>query len=89
MDNDHKDESSQENFSLKAQFSERLNLLLRRKGLTQAELSRLTGEGASKINEYSKGRILPSAMTAIALAEALDVSVPFLMLGRAGTADAA
>ena len=89
MDNDHKNEPGQENFSLKAQFSERLNFLLRRKSLTQAELSRLTGEGASKINEYSKGRILPSAMTAIALAEALDVSVPFLMLGRAGTADAA
>ncbi|MDI7773757.1 LexA family transcriptional regulator [Asticcacaulis sp. EMRT-3] len=57
--------------------------------MSQAELSRLTGEGASKINEYSKGRILPSAITAIALAEALDVSVPYLMLGRAGVPDAA
>lgn len=89
MDNNQKDEFGQENFSLKAQFADRLNLLLRNKGLTQAELSRLAGEGASKINEYSKGRILPSAVTAIALAEALDVSVPFLMLGRAGVADAA
>jgi transcriptional regulator with XRE-family HTH domain len=89
MDNGQKDESGQDNFSLKAQFSERFNLLLRSKGLTQAELSRMTAEGASKINEYSKGRILPSALTAIALAEALDVSVPYLMLGRAGVADAA
>lgn len=63
--------------------------MLRHKGLSQAELSRMTGEGSSKINEYSKGRILPSAMTAIALAEALDVSVPYLMLGRAGIPDSA
>lgn len=72
----------QDRDQIKSDFSDRLNTLLREKGLSQRDLSRLTGERPSKINEYCRGNSMPAADTAVTIAEALQVSVPFLILGK-------
>ncbi|EGF92461.1 HTH-type transcriptional regulator prtR [Asticcacaulis biprosthecium C19] len=51
-------------------------------GLSQADLARITGEPRAKISAYANGERFPQADTAIAIADALGVSVPYLILGR-------
>lgn len=73
---------TQDESALRGEFSSRLEDLLREKSLSQADLCRLTGESTSTISGYVRGLRMPSAATAIAIADALGVTVPYLILGR-------
>ena len=66
----------------KKAFGERLSSLLRDKSFSQADMVRITGESKSSISSYCKGDRTPQANTALALADALDTTVDYLILGR-------
>ncbi len=59
-------------------LADRLRQALTEKGLTQAELSRMTGISDSKINCYLSGRYNPRTETCLKLANALGVTVSWL-----------
>ena len=82
MDNETDITDSQARERLKLEFAERLNRLLKEKSLSQRDLARLTNEKPSKISEYCRANAIPAADTAVSIADALDVSVPFLIFGR-------
>lgn len=56
-------------------FSESLNRLLQEKGIRKAQLSRMTGISDSNISDYASGKKVPSLTNAIAMADALAVSL--------------
>ena len=56
-------------------FSESLNRLLQEKGIRTAQLSRMTGISDSNISDYASGKKVPSLTNAIAMADALAVSL--------------
>ena len=62
-------------------FSERLKLARKRSGLSLRALSsRIGGRvSAQAIGKYERGEMMPSSTVAIALAEALDVSMSYLL----------
>jgi phage repressor protein C with HTH and peptisase S24 domain len=74
---------SKDQKGLKVLFGERLSSTLRDKGLSQADLSRLSGEARSKISAYATGEKMPSVETAITISRALGMSVEQLILGAA------
>jgi transcriptional regulator with XRE-family HTH domain len=82
QDNNSTIQDSKDEKGLKSDFSDRFASLLREKSLSQSDLIRLTGEHRSKISAYIAGERLPSVETAIALADALGVTVPHLIYGR-------
>jgi len=82
MDTNSEQTISQADADLKNEFSGRLIHFLRENGLSQKDLSQLSGESTSKINAYCNGKALPAVTAAIAIAESLGVSVPELILGR-------
>ena len=81
---DNQDElsDSQDDISLLSAFSGRLIELLGKNKLSQIALSSRSGVAKSKISEYCTGKRLPAVESAIAIADALDVTVPFLIYGR-------
>ena len=60
-------------------FSERLRATRQQKNLDQTELAEITGIPATSISHFETKRRRPSAGTLYALAEALDVSMDFLV----------
>lgn len=62
-----------------AKFSERLKQGMKEKGLKAAELSRLSGVSESMISSYRAGRFEAAQTNLQKIAEALDVSIPWLM----------
>ena len=56
-------------------FSESLNRLLQERGIRKAQLSRMTGISDSNISDYASGKKVPSLTNAIAMADALAVSL--------------
>ena len=62
-------------------FSERLKLARRRSGLSLRELSSAMGGivSAQAIGKYERGEMMPSSTVAIALADALEVSLSYLL----------
>ena len=62
-------------------FSERLKLARKRSGLSLRALSsRIGGRvSAQAIGKYERGEMMPSSTVAIALAEALDVTMSYLL----------
>ncbi len=62
-------------------FGPRLTEARERLGLSKSELARRIGTRHVAIVEFEKGRKFPSVDTLVALADALDVSIAFL-LGR-------
>lgn len=60
-------------------FSERLKQGLKEKGLKAADLSRMSGVSESIISNYRAGRFEASQVNLQKIAEAMDVSIPWLM----------
>ena len=61
------------------EFARRLRKKIAMKGITQANISRLTGIGQPLLSFYTQGKSLPSAQKVSALAKALDCSVTDLI----------
>lgn len=57
------------------EFARRLRKKIAMKGITQANISRLTGIGQPLLSFYTQGKSLPSAQKVSALAKALNCSV--------------
>lgn len=55
-------------------FAGELRAARARKGITQQELSGMTGVTAKSISFYETGEALPNAKTLVALADALDTT---------------
>lgn len=62
-----------------ASFKERLELALSRQNMTAAELHRKTGIGEGAISQYRKGAYKASQLNLEKIAQALNVSIPWLM----------
>ncbi|MDE5721975.1 MAG: helix-turn-helix domain-containing protein [Clostridia bacterium] len=60
-------------------FSERLKELRSEKGISQMELSKLTGISQSSIGRWELGRSEPTASSLIKLAEFFGESVEYLL----------
>ena len=63
-------------------LGERIALLRRTKGLSQAELASRLGISASAMGMYEQSRREPSIQTVVALARELEVSTDFLLTGK-------
>ena len=68
--------------SFAAAFGARLRSLRDQRGWTQANLAEAVGAYASQISKYESGEVMPEGETLAALADALDVSLDELVLGR-------
>lgn len=64
-------------------FAESLKRIISDKHLRQADLCRMTGIQTSLMSEYLGGKKSPTIGNAIAIADALDVSLDFLVGKRA------
>ena len=53
----------------------RLKQLLAQRGMSQIELSEITGKAESKISDYAKNKVLMSLSTAAIIAQALNCSI--------------
>ncbi len=60
-------------------FSERLSLCMEQRGLNGAELSALSGVTAATISRYLNGLRQPTVQNLVLLADALCVSVDYLL----------
>lgn len=69
-------------------LGERIALLRRSRGLSQAELARRLKISASAMGMYEQGRREPSVQTLVLLSRELQVSTDFLLTGQAPLADA-
>jgi transcriptional regulator with XRE-family HTH domain len=63
-------------------FSERLNFILKSRGITQADLADSCGIAAARISDWKREKTLPPTETAIKIAGRLDVSLDFLLTGE-------
>ena len=63
-------------------LGERIALLRRTRGLSQAELARRLKISASAMGMYEQGRREPSGQTLVALARELEVTTDFLLTGQ-------
>lgn len=59
--------------------TQRLNEAFRASGLTQAELCKKTGITKGAMSSYLSGRYFPKQRAIESLADALNVSIPYLM----------
>lgn len=64
-------------------LGERIALLRRSRGLSQAELARRLQISASAMGMYEQGRREPSVQVLVALARELEVTTDFLLTGSA------
>lgn len=62
-----------------AKFNERLSEAMQIKGITQAELCKRTGIGKSAMSQYISGKFNPKQTRTYLIANALNVSIPWLM----------
>lgn len=63
-------------------LGERICLLRRRRGWSQAELAEQINVSASAVGMYEQGRREPALDVAVALSRTLGVSVDYLLTGR-------
>ena len=63
-------------------FSDNLRKARKRVHMSQATLSGETGVSVAAISKYESGRMLPTVITAVALAKALGVTVETLVTGK-------
>ena len=68
-------------------LGERIALLRRSRGLSQAELARRLKISPSAMGMYEQGRREPSAQTLVLLSRELQVSTDFLLTGQAPLPD--
>ena len=69
-------------------LGERIALLRRSRGLSQAELARRLKISPSAMGMYEQGRREPSAQTLVLLSRELQVSTDFLLTGQSPLPDA-
>lgn len=60
-------------------FMEKLNQTLQKQNITQKQLSELTGITEQSISRYTNGSRTPGALELIKIANALDVSIDYLL----------
>ena len=60
-------------------FSKRLKIAMKERGLNQAELASLSNLDGGAISRYVRGEIKPKAKNIIMIADALKVNVPWLL----------
>ena len=63
-------------------FSDNLRKARKRLHKSQAALSGETGVSITSICKYESGQMLPTVITAVALAKALGVTVEYLVTGK-------
>ena len=63
-------------------FNENLKVLLNKQNLRQADLCRMTGIQTSLMSEYIKGKNSPTIGNAIAIADALHISLDTLVSNK-------
>lgn len=64
---------------MKEQFIERLNSILQKRNLSQADLSKMTGIRSSSISDWLKGKYEPKQDKIAIIADALNVSPVWLI----------
>lgn len=68
-------------------FSDNLRKARKRARMSQATLSGETGVSVAAICKYESGQMLPTVITAVALANVLGVTVETLVTGKEGKKD--
>lgn len=62
-------------------FSERLEVLIKEKGMTAKQLTQILKIGATSVSDWKRGKSTPSPDILIAISQLFDVSIDYL-LGR-------
>lgn len=65
-------------------FADNVKRLRKEKDFSQAELAKMVGVSQPMINDYEKGRKVPTVITAVDLARKLDTTVEELVNGDTG-----
>lgn len=65
-------------------FADNVKRLREEKEYSQAELAKLVGVSQPLINDYEKGRKVPTVITGVDLAKKLDTTVEQLVNGNTG-----
>ena len=65
-------------------FADNVKRLREEKDFSQAELAKMVGVSQPMINDYEKGRKVPTVITAVDLARKLDTTVEQLVNGDSG-----
>lgn len=65
-----------------SEFGKRLRSLREERGLSQRELAERIGTQAPQVSRYETGAYMPNAETLAAIAQALNLDVDELLLGR-------
>lgn len=65
-------------------FADNVKRLREEKDFSQAELAKMVGVSQPMINDYEKGRKVPTVITAVDLARKLDTTVEELVNGDTG-----
>ena len=68
-------------------LGQRIALLRRQAGMSQAELASRMGVSASAVGMYEQGRREPSVEGLIALSDILQVSTDYLLTGKGSNTD--
>lgn len=61
------------------EFKDNLKEILKERGISQRQLSEMTGITEATISKYSKGERVPSITNALKISESLGVSIDFLV----------
>ncbi len=65
--------------TVSAKFPERLRLARQQKGFTQGQLAQRVGSDSQRISKYERGVMVPTTPILVKLADALDVSLDYLL----------
>ena len=68
-------------------LGQRIAMLRRQQGFSQAELAERLGVSASSVGMYEQGRREPSAALLVAMAKEFQVSTDYLLTGKPGSSD--
>ena len=60
-------------------FPEKLRLARQQKGFTQGQLAQRVGSDSQRISKYERGVMVPTTAILVKLADALDVSLDYLL----------
>ncbi len=66
--------------TISANFSKKLKLARQQKGFTQGQLARRVGSDSQRISKYERGVMVPTTPILIKIANALEVSLNYLLL---------
>lgn len=61
------------------ELSEKLKQARKQKGLTQGQLAKRAGTDSQRISKYERGVLVPTTTILVKLADALDVSLDYLL----------